>query len=128
MLWLSSIACFAQFKGVFKQFDETREKAGELLTVMNENLFQCFPSSVHTLLGRMATWKMSVQSLHAAQSRGEFGLLHPMGQRIVIEKPGESGHRSTWAQCGALQAPRANAEDGVFSCVCRIDCLIANLM
>jgi hypothetical protein len=115
MLWLSFTATFAQFKGTFKKFDETREKAGELLTVMNENLFQCFPSSVHTLLGRMATWKMSVQSLRAAQSRGELELLHPMGQRIVIEEPGESGHRATWAQCGALQAPIGQTAKTVFS-------------
>ena len=69
-----------------------------------------------------------LKSLRAAQLKGEQGLLHPRDWRVVIEEPAEGGHRTTWTQCGALQALRAIGEDGVFPYACRIDYLMANLM
>jgi len=122
------ITAYVPFYHAFKQFDETREKAGELIWIMNENLLQRFPSILRILLGRMATSKMVVKSLRTAQLQGERGLLHPMDWRIVVEEPTEGGYRSTWTQCGALQALRAIGEDSIFPYACRIDYLMANLM
>jgi hypothetical protein len=112
----------------FKQFDETMDRAGELLWVMNENLLERFPSAVRTLLGRMATSNSMLKSLRAAQLKGEQGLLHPMDWRVALEEPAEGGHRTTWTPSGALQALRSIGEDGVFPYACRIDYLMANLM
>lgn len=78
---------------------------------MNENLLQRFPTAIRTLLGRMATSKTMLKSLRAAQLRGERGLLHPMDWSVEIEEPAEGGHRTTWTQCGALQALRASGDD-----------------
>jgi hypothetical protein len=122
------ITAYVPFVHAFKQFDETRDRAGELLWVMNENLLQRFPSAIRTLLGRMATSKTMLKSLRAAQLKGEQGLLHPLDWRVVIEEPAEGGHRTTWTQCGALQALRAIGEDDVFPYACRIDYLMANLI
>jgi hypothetical protein len=122
------ITAYVPFVHAFKQFDETRKRAGELHWVMNENLLQRFPSAIRSLLGRMATSKSTLKSLRAAQVRGEQGLLHPMDWRVEIEASAEGGHRTTWTQCGALQALRAIGEDGVFPYACRIDYLTANLM
>lgn len=112
----------------FTQFQETKDKAGELLWVMNENLLERFPSALRVLLGRMATSKASVSLQRDAQLRGECGLLDPMDWRIVVEEDTDGGHRSTWTQCGALKALRSIGEDGVFPYACRIDYLMANLM
>jgi hypothetical protein len=122
------ITAYVPFVHAFKQFDVTRDRAGELLWVMNENLLQRFPSALRTLMGRMATSKAMVKSLRAAQLRGEQGLLHPMDWRVEIEEPAEGGHHTTWTQCGALLALRAIGEDSVFPYACRIDYLMANLM
>jgi hypothetical protein len=116
------------FLHAFKQFDETRDRAGELLWVMNENLLRRFPSGLRTLMGRMSTSKAMLKSLRVAQLRGARGLLHPMDWRVEAEAPAEGGLRTTWTQCGALQALRAIGEDGVFPYACRIDYLMANLM
>jgi hypothetical protein len=73
------ITAYVTFVHAFKQFDATRDRAGELLWVMNENLLQRFPSALRTLVGSMATSKTMVKSLRAAQLRGQQqGLLHPM--------------------------------------------------
>jgi hypothetical protein len=108
------ITAYVPIVHAFKQLDATRDRAGELLWVMNENLLHRFPSALRTLLGRMATSKAMVKSLRAAQLRGQQGLLHPMYWRVEIEEPAAGGHGTTWAQCGALQALRAIGEDGVF--------------
>lgn len=92
------ITAYMPFFHAFRQFDQTREHAGESLWVINENRLRRFPAAARTLLGRRATSKMFVQSLHAAPSRGERGLLHPMDWRIVVEEPIGGGYRSTWAQ------------------------------
>lgn len=122
------VTAYVPFFHAFSQLDETREKAGELLWVVNENLFDRFPSAMQALLGRMATSGMFVRSLRAAQERGERGLLHPMDWHLTIEEPSGGGYRTTWTQCGALQVLRAIGEDGVFPYVCRIDYLMANRM
>lgn len=122
------ITACVPFFYAFQQFEETQKTAGELLWVIHENLLQRFPSVVSSLLGRMATSKMFVKSLRAAQQRGERGLLHPMDWRITVEEAAEGGYRSTWTQCGALQALKSIGEDGVFPYVCRIDYLMANRM
>jgi hypothetical protein len=101
------ITAYVPFLYAFKQFDETRDRAGELLWVMNENLLTCFPSAIRTLLGRMATSKTMLKSIRAAQLQAKRGLLHPMDWRVVLEEPAEGGHRTTWTQCGALRALRA---------------------
>lgn len=122
------ITAYVPFFHAFRQFDETRENAGELLWVINENLLQRFPSAVRSLLGRMATSKVFVNSLRAAQSDGARGLLHPMDWRIVVDEPDTGGYCSTWTQCGALTVLKAIGEDGVFPYACRVDYLMANLM
>ena len=122
------ITAYVPFFHAFKQFDKTRDQAGELLWVMNEHMLKRFPSAIRIMLGRMATSKAMIKSLQAAQLRGEQGLLHPMDWRIKVEQPAEGGYCSTWTQCGALQALRAIGEDGVFPYACRIDYLMANLM
>jgi hypothetical protein len=96
------ITAYVPFFHSFKQFDETRTQAGELLWVMNENLLKRSPSALRTLLGRMATSKSMVESLRVAQLRAERGLLHPMDWRVVLEEPKQGGHRTTWTQCSAL--------------------------
>lgn len=122
------ITAYVPFFHSFKHFERTRDQAGELLWVINENLLQRFPSALRTLLGRMATSPRMVSSLRAAQMRGEAGQLDPMDWRVMIDEPVEGGYRSTMTQCGALQALRAIGEDGVFPYACRIDYLMANLM
>ncbi len=51
-----------------------------------------------------------------------------MDRWLAIEEPSEVGYRTTWTQCGALQAVKAIGEDGVFPYACRIDYLMANRM
>jgi hypothetical protein len=113
------ITAYVPFFHAFRQFDETRETAGELLWVINENLFDRFPSAVQSLIGRMATSGLLRKSLQAAQLRGERGELDPMDWRMVVEEPAEGGYRTTWTQCGALQVLRAIGEDGVFPYACQ---------
>lgn len=122
------ITAYVPFFHAFRRCEETREHAGELLWVLNENLLRRIPSFLMKLLGRIATTKGFVNSLRAAQHRGERGLSHPLDWRLVVEEPAEGGYRSTWTQCGALQALRAIGEDAVFPYACRIDYLIANRM
>jgi hypothetical protein len=117
------ITAFVPLFHAFKQFDESRDLAGELLWVMNESLLQRFPSAIRRLLGRIATSKTVLRALRTAQLKGEKGLLHPLDWRVMIEEPAEGGCRTTWTQCGALQALRAIGEDGVFPYACRIDYL-----
>lgn len=122
------ITAYVPFFYSFGQFDETREKAGELIWVMNENLVQRFPSVMRNLMGRVARSEMFVRSLRAAQAKGDAGLLHPMDWRVVVEELSAGSYCYTWTQCGALQALRAIGEDGVFPYACRIDYLMANQM
>lgn len=122
------ITAYVPFFHAFKQLDQTKNKAGELIWVMNENMLRRFPSMIRILLGRMATSKAMVKSFRAAQLRGEQGRLHPLDWRIEVDEPAAGGYCGTWTQCGALQVLRAIGEDGVFPYVCRLDYLMANLM
>jgi hypothetical protein len=122
------ITAYVPFFHAFRQFDQTREQAGELLWVMNENMLRRIPSTIRALLGRISTSKAMVRSLRAAQRRGEQGLTHPMDWCMKISEPAEGGYCTTWTRCGALQVLRSIGEDGVFPYACRIDYLMANLM
>jgi hypothetical protein len=117
------VAC-VPFVHAFKQFDETKATAGELVWTINENLFDMIPALLWKMMGKSAFGGRMSKRFKQAQDRGERGLLKPMDWRLRV-LPGE-GLRYDITQCGALEVLRGLGEADVFPYACRLDHLMAN--
>lgn len=115
------------FFHAFSAFEQTRDNAGELLYVVNENLLTKIPKFIFLRMGKRTVSQKRIKELKRAQRQSELGLLNRLDWKIqVVENP-DGTYWANMLECGALKVLKAIQEDGIFPYVCRIDYLWANL-
>lgn len=121
------IMAYIPFSYAFNRFEETREKSGELIWAINENLFKMIPKIFWTKMGEKAASSRYLEKLRKEEKRGKDGLLHPMDWRIEVIENYDGSYYCNIKECGALKVLKQLGEDHVFPYACRLDYLMSNL-
>jgi hypothetical protein len=122
------VTAYVPFFYAFRQFEETKDKAGELLWLINENLLRIIPVFIWRIAGKIAVSTRNIKVLQKIQKQGELGLMHPMDWRLEIVEHSDQTYSCNMKECGALKVLKELGEDSIFPYTCRIDYLMANLM
>jgi len=121
------IMAYVPFFHAFNQFDETKDMAGELIFIINENLIKKIPTLILLRMGKLSISQKWLKKLKKAQKQGELGLLHPMDWKIEVIENIDGTYWCNTKECGALKVLKEVGEDSLFPYPCRIDYLMAHL-
>lgn len=121
------IIAYVPFYHAFNQFNETKDKAGELIYLINENLIKKIPTFILLKMGKINTSEKWIKKLKEEQKKGELGLLHPMDWKIEVLENDDGTYYCNMKECGALKVLKELEEDNIFPYPCRIDYLMAHL-
>jgi uncharacterized ParB-like nuclease family protein len=120
------IAAYVAVYNTALKFDETRNRADDILWMMNEELMAKIPKPMVTSMKKSCLGKKK-RELAELQKKGEAGLLDPLDWRVTVAECPDGSYYYNITECGAFKALKAIGEDKVFPCICRLDYLTAHI-
>ncbi|KOR27005.1 L-2-amino-thiazoline-4-carboxylic acid hydrolase [Clostridium sp. L74] len=121
------IIAYVPFFHAFNKLQETKDIAGELIWVINENFFRKIPKFIWLKMGKISSSPKSIKTLKKEQKKNELGLTHPMDWKFQVIDNYDGTYCCNIKECGALKVLREIGEDRIFPYPCRLDYLMANL-